>query len=67
MSLQYIIRHVVMDENIGARGVKETAEKMNCNKSYITNTTRNMFRRLRWFNRLRAVTRFLDEYSKKSS
>ena len=67
MSLLYIIRRVEMGDNVGARGVNETAERMNCNKSYVTNTTRNMFRRLRWFNRLRTVTRFLNEYSKKSS
>jgi len=56
-----------MKQSVGARGVNETAEKMGVNKTYVVKATKNILRKLRWPNRMRAVTRFFDEYSKKSS
>jgi len=54
-------------KTVGARGVNEVAEKMGVNKSYVTNATRNALRKLRWPNRLRSLTRFLDEYYQEST
>ena len=54
-------------KSIGARSVGDTAAKMGVNKSYITNTTRKVLRKLRWPNRLKAVRKFINEYSKTPS
>jgi DNA-binding NarL/FixJ family response regulator len=54
-------------KSIGARGVKEVAEHMGTNQTYVVKATKNALRKLRWSNRLRAVKRFFDEYSKESS
>jgi len=53
-----------MDEHVGSRTVSDTAEKMGVNRTYVTNTTKNIMRKLRWTNRIPAIKRFFDEYSK---
>ena len=55
------------DESVGARGVNEAAEKMGVHKSRVNFLTSSVLRRLRWSNRLQAVKRFLNEYSRKTS
>ena len=56
-----------MKKSVGARGVIETAEAMGVSKGYVVKAGKNILRKLRWPNRMKAVTRFLNEYSKKSS
>ena len=55
------------DKSIGARGVKEVAEVMGVNKTRVNFLTNNMLRKLRWPNRLRAVKRLVDEYSRQAT
>ena len=50
-------------DSIGTRSVSEVAEKMSVSKSYVTSATNNILRKLRWPNRLKAVRKFLSEYS----
>ena len=55
------------NKSVGTRGVIETAEAMGVSKGYVVKAGKNILRKLRWPNRMKAVTRFLNEYSKKSS